>query len=178
MRREVVDHDDAVAALDRLCGDTVRRAAASAGATAAEEADLAQVIRERLLVPSAAGGPARIASYSGKVAPDDDPELGYLKRLYRSEFKDAFQTAVAALPARDRLVLRQSVLDSLGIDALAKLHHVHRATCARWLETARAAILATTQKILIERLELSRDELQSVIRLISSKLDVSLTRVL
>nr|HEX4316483.1 sigma factor-like helix-turn-helix DNA-binding protein [Kofleriaceae bacterium] len=204
----------ALAALDRHGGDTVRRATSSAGATASEQADLAQVIRERLLVPPAGGGPAKIAAYSGKgallswlrvvatreairmlpiarrepalhdddlaylVAPDDNPELGYLKRLYRAEFKDAFQAAVATLPDRDRLVLRQSVLDGLGIDALAKLHGVHRATCARWLESARAAILATTQKILIERLELSRDELQSVIRLISSRLDVSLARVL
>ncbi|CAN5362989.1 hypothetical protein BH11MYX1_BH11MYX1_37240 [soil metagenome] len=204
----------AVAALDRHCGPTIRHATAAAGATPAEQADLAQVVRERLLVSPATGGPAKILSYSGKgalvswirvvatreaarmlpiarrepvlddddlaylVAPDDSPELGYLKRLYRAEFKHAFQAAVAALPARDRLVLRQSVLDGLGIDALAKLHNVHRATCARWLEAARAEILAATQKILIEKLELSWNELQSVIRLISSKLDVSLTRVL
>ncbi|HEY0251929.1 MAG TPA: sigma factor-like helix-turn-helix DNA-binding protein [Kofleriaceae bacterium] len=204
----------AVSAFDRHCGETIRGATAAAGANATERDDLAQVIRERLLVPPANGGPVKILSYSGKgalvswvrvvatreaarmlpiarrepvlreddlaflVAPDDSPELGYLKRLYRAEFKQAFQAAVEALPARDRLVLRQSVLDGLGIDALAKLHGVHRATCARWLEAARTEIQVTTQKLLIDKLDLSRDELASVIRLISSHLEVSLTRVL
>jgi len=204
----------ALAAFEQHCGETIRRAIVASGATPAETDDLVQVVRERLIVPPASGGPARILSYSGRgslkawvkvvatreaarmlpiarrepaladddlariVASDDDPEIGYLKRLYRAEFKHAFQRAVAALPARDRLVLRQSVLDGLGIDALAAQHGVHRATCARWLEAARQQILAATQKELIERLELSRAELQSVIKLISSQLDVSLSRVL
>jgi len=204
----------ALAAFDRHCGETIRRATTAAGATEAERADLAQVVRERLLVAPASGGPPKILSYSGKgallawirvvatreaarmlpiarrdvaladddlahlVAPDDSPEVGYLKRLYRTEFKQAFQTAVEELPARDRLVLRQSVLDGLGIDQLAALHGVHRATCARWLEAAREEILAATQRELIQRLALSRGELQSVFKLISSQLDVSLARVL
>ncbi len=204
----------AISAFDRHCGPTIRIATTSAGATDAERDDLAQVIRERLLVPPAAGGPPKILSYSGKgalvswvrvvatreaarmlpiarrepalddddlaylVAPDDSPELGYLKRLYRSEFKQAFQAAVAELAPRARLLMRQSVLDGLGIDALAQLHGVHRATCARWLESARAEILAATQKHMLAKLELSRDELTSVIRMISSQLDVSLSRVL
>jgi RNA polymerase sigma-70 factor (ECF subfamily) len=204
----------ALAAFEVQCGDTIRRATTASGATPAESDDLAQVVRQRLLVAPASGGPAKIVSYSGRgslqawvkvvatreaarmlpiarrepaladddlarlVAPDDDPEIGYLKRLYRAEFKQAFQLAVAALPARDRLVLRQSVLDGLGIDALAAQHGVHRATCARWLEAARQQILAATQAELVQRLSLSRAELQSVIKLIASSLEVSLARVL
>lgn len=204
----------AVAAFEAQCGDTIRRATTASGATESERDDLAQVVRQRLLVAPASGGPPKIASYSGRgalaawvkvvatreaarmlpiarrepaladdelarlVAPDHDPEIGYLKRLYRAEFKQAFQLAVAALPARERLVLRQSVLDGLGIDALAAQHGVHRATCARWLEAARQQILVATQKELIARLELSRAELESVIKLISSQLEVSLARVL
>ena len=112
------------------------------------------------------------------VAPDDDPEIGYLKRLYRAEFKEAFQLAVAGLDDRERPVLRQHVLDGLGIDQPSALHHVHRATAARWIEAARASILTATQRELIRRLALSRAELTSVIRLIESQLDVSLSRVL
>jgi len=112
------------------------------------------------------------------VAPDDDPELGYLKRLYREELKQAFEAAVDTLEDRDRLLLRQHLLDRVGIDALAAQHAVHRATVARWIEAARATVVATTQRELLRRLRLSRSELASVLRLVQSDLDVSLPRVL
>jgi RNA polymerase sigma-70 factor, ECF subfamily len=112
------------------------------------------------------------------IAPDDNPEVGYLKRLYRDEFKRAFEVAVAALADRDRLLLRQYTLDGLTIDQLAALHGVHRATTARWVDAAREALLVATQRNLIERLQLSRDELVSVMRMIRSQLDVSLPRLL
>ncbi|HEU0033923.1 MAG TPA: hypothetical protein VFQ53_25015 [Kofleriaceae bacterium] len=112
------------------------------------------------------------------VAPDDDPELGYLKRLYRDELKRAFAAAVDALDDRDRLLLRQHVIDRVGIDQLAAQHAVHRATVARWIEAAREAVVAGTQRALLRSLRLDRDELASVLRLIRSDLDVSLPRVL
>jgi RNA polymerase sigma-70 factor (ECF subfamily) len=114
----------------------------------------------------------------GLIAGDDDPEVGYLKRLYRAEFKRAFHAAVDALDGRARLLLRQHTLDGLGIDQLATLHGVHRATAARWIEAAREAVLSGTQRELIRRLRLSHGELASVIRLIQSQLEVSLPRAL
>jgi RNA polymerase sigma-70 factor (ECF subfamily) len=114
----------------------------------------------------------------GLIAGDDDPEVGYLKRLYRAEFKRAFHAAVDALDGRARLLLRQHTLDGLGIDQLATLHGVHRATAARWIEAAREAVLAGTQRELIRRLRLTHGELASVIRLIQSQLEVSLPRAL
>jgi RNA polymerase sigma-70 factor (ECF subfamily) len=204
----------ALAGFEQRCGQAIQRAFATMGAAQADRADLEQVVRQRLLVAPAAGGPARIASYSaraplpawvrvvatreaarrspraqrersadddelaGLLAADDDPELGYLKRLYRDEFKRAFHAAIDALPARDRLVLCQHLLDGLGIDQLAALHGVHRATTARWIHGAREAVLAGTQRALVDRLRLSRAEVVSVMRLIASQLDVSLARVL
>jgi RNA polymerase sigma-70 factor (ECF subfamily) len=112
------------------------------------------------------------------IAGDDDPEIGYLKRLYRAEFKRAFHAAVEALDDRARLMLRQHALDGLGIDRLAALHGVHRATAARWIDAAREAVLAGTHRELVRRLQLSRSELASMIRLIHSQLDVSLARLL
>jgi RNA polymerase sigma-70 factor (ECF subfamily) len=115
---------------------------------------------------------------AGLIAGDDDPEIGYLKRLYRDELKRAFHAAIDALDDRARLLLRQHALDGLDLDQLAALHGAHRATIARWLAAARAAVLAATQRELIARLRLSRTELASVMRLIGSRLDVSLPRAL
>lgn len=112
------------------------------------------------------------------MARDDDPEIGYLKRLYRGEFKRAFRAAIEALGDRERVLLAQHVLDDLSIDQIAALHRVHRATAARWLQAARAAVLDGTQRELIRRLRLSRTELASVMRLIESQLEVSLPRLL
>jgi RNA polymerase sigma-70 factor (ECF subfamily) len=112
------------------------------------------------------------------IGADSDPEVAYLKRLYREEFKRAFHAAADALDARDRLLLRQHALDGLSIDQLSTLHGVHRATAARWIDAARQALLAGTQRQLIQRLRLSRSELASVMRLIQSQLDVTLPQVL
>jgi RNA polymerase sigma-70 factor (ECF subfamily) len=203
----------ALAGFEQRCGTAIERAIAATGASAAERADLGQVVRQRLLVAPADGDTPRIAAYSargplaawvrvvatreaarmlgrarrevadndelaGLLADGDDPEIGYLKRLYRGEFKRAFQAAIEALTDRQRLLLRQHVLDGLSIDQLAALYGAHRSTTARWLEAARDAVLAGTQRELVQRLQLSRGELASVMRLIHSQLDVSLSRVL
>ena len=109
-----------------------------------------------------------------EVGAGDSPELAHLKQKYREEFRVAFAEAVAALPARDRLLLRQSVLDGLGIDALAAQHGVHRATAARWVTAAREAVIHGTRSAFRARLRVAPDELESVLRLIHSQLDISL----
>jgi RNA polymerase sigma-70 factor (ECF subfamily) len=207
----------AVAAFDAACIPVIDRAVAASGATRAEVDDLRQVVRQRLLVPTATeAGEAepRIATYTGRgnlkswvrvvatreaarllprerrevsaddddlaglIARDDDPEVGYLKRLYRAEFKQAFTAAVAGLSDRERLVLRQHALDGLSIDQLAAFYRVHRATTARWIEAAREAVLDGTRRELVKRLQLSRSELDSIMRLIGSQLEVSLPKLL
>lgn len=131
--------------------------------------------RARRAEREAAAGDEQLA---GLTASDDDPEVGYLKRQYRNEFKQAFHAAVAALGARQRLLLRQHALDGLSIDQLAALHGVHRATAARQVQAARDAVLAGTRRELMQRLRLSPRELASMMRLIHSQLDLSLPRVL
>jgi RNA polymerase sigma-70 factor (ECF subfamily) len=108
----------------------------------------------------------------------DDPELRYLKSLYRAEFKESFEAALAALKARDRNLLAQQLLDGLTLDQLAVLYRVHRATISRWLASARATLLERTRKALKSRLGVGADELDSIMRLIVSRLDVTLRPLL
>lgn len=111
-------------------------------------------------------------------APGNDPELEYLKRLYRGEFKRAFEEAALALSAEDRNVLRYHYAHGLTIDQIGALYSVHRATAARRVAKARAELLAETRRRLGTRLKLSSDELDSVMRMIESDVHMSLTRVL
>jgi RNA polymerase sigma-70 factor (ECF subfamily) len=107
-----------------------------------------------------------------------DPGLAALKAEYRAEFAVALREAIEDLTAEDRTLLRQQIVDGLSIDAIGAAFGVHRATAARWLNRARGALVAATHRRLAERLKLPVDQIESVIRLVSSQLDASVIRYL
>lgn len=111
-------------------------------------------------------------------APDDDAELGYMKAHYRDAFRRAFEHAAAGLDPADRNVLRQHYSLGLGIDDLARVFGIHRATAARRIAKARDALFAGTRLELRRDLGLRPDELDSVMRLIESQVHVTVDRVL
>lgn len=113
-----------------------------------------------------------------KVIVTDDPELESLKNTYRREFKDAFQQAFGALTPRERNVLRLEHLDQLNIDRIGALYGVHRATVARWRASARKSLLVETRRVFQAEHRVDRQEFDSIMRLIQSQFDVSLTRLL
>jgi RNA polymerase sigma-70 factor (ECF subfamily) len=115
---------------------------------------------------------------AARIGATADPQLDHLKRVYREEFRAAFATAVDALADRERLLLRQYTLDGLSIDELAKLHAIHRATAARRVNAARAAVIDGTRAALVARLRIDPAELGSILRLIHSQLDISLPAAL
>jgi RNA polymerase sigma-70 factor (ECF subfamily) len=108
-----------------------------------------------------------------QLMPKDDPELSYLKGVYRQEFKNAFAETLRSLGDREATLLRQQIIDGLSIDELGALYRVHRATAARWLEHARRRLVEGTMSLLRSRLQVQSDELDSILRLIRSQLDVS-----
>jgi RNA polymerase sigma-70 factor (ECF subfamily) len=111
------------------------------------------------------------------TAPDDDPEMAYLKRRYAAEVKEAFEEAAGELGPEDRNVLREHYARGLSIDQIAAVRGVHRATAARRLVSARDSVLAGTRRILMTRLRLSRAELESVVRMVESRMHVTAERV-
>ncbi len=112
------------------------------------------------------------------LSPADDPELGYIRDLYRAECAEAFRSALATVPARERSLLRYQLIDGLGLDEIGALHGVHRATAARWLAHARTAILERTRAEIVGRLGIAPGEVDSILRLVHSRLDVSMERAL
>lgn len=104
----------------------------------------------------------------------DDPEMMHLKGLYRGVFKTAFEAAFAGLSARDRTLLRYKYCDASTLDEMASLYRVHRATVARWLADIRENLLAQTRERMKLELATSDSELDSIMRVIQSKLDISI----
>ncbi len=111
-------------------------------------------------------------------AQTDDPELEYIQRVYKTEFKDALQDAFGALTPRERNLLRHQVLHGLNIDQVGALYHVHRTTAFRWIEKARKALLRETRKALMNRLRVGSGEFLSIMRVVGGDLDVSVRRLL
>jgi RNA polymerase sigma-70 factor (ECF subfamily) len=106
------------------------------------------------------------------------PELMYLRRLYGEKFQTAFREAVASLAPRDRNLLRHSVIDELGIDQLAAIYHVHRATAARQLNQARTKLIEATKDRMRSMMRVSEAELESILRVIVTMVDVTLRQML
>ena len=107
-----------------------------------------------------------------------DPELAYLQQHYGAQFRTAFSTALASLSPRERNLLRHSVLDGLGIDQIAAIYHVHRATAARQLKQARTALVGATRERMRVALGVGESELDSIFRVLVSMADVTLREIL
>lgn len=103
-----------------------------------------------------------------------DPELALVRARHADDFARALRDAFARLDERERNLLRLHFLDGLGIDGLAPVFAVHRATAARWLAAARARLQDEVLALLRERLDVGTRELDSIARLVRSELEISL----
>jgi RNA polymerase sigma-70 factor (ECF subfamily) len=113
-----------------------------------------------------------------RLPPAADPERAMLQARYQGEFQAALEAAIADLTVQERNVLRLHFLDGLGIDAIGDLYRIHRATAARWIARGRERLLEATRLRLRERLRVEEAELDSLMRLVRSKLDLSLRGLL
>jgi RNA polymerase sigma-70 factor (ECF subfamily) len=104
----------------------------------------------------------------------ENPELAVLRERYRDQVRLAFATALRGLEPRQRTLLRQYHIDRLTIDQLASLHRVNRSTTARWVAAARSATLELTREHLSRSAGIAPGEVDSIIRLVRSQLDLSL----
>ena len=110
------------------------------------------------------------------VASSSDPEASYMKAAFREIFRESFREALLALEARERNIVRQSLIDGLSIDELGELYGVHRATAARWLHAAKERIMVETRARFASKSRASQTECDSMFRMISSHLDLSIRR--
>jgi RNA polymerase sigma-70 factor (ECF subfamily) len=108
----------------------------------------------------------------------DNPELAKLKAQQRKAFKAAFEQGVATLSSRERNLLELTFLKRMSIDKLGALYGVHRATAARWVTSARENLTRAIHKILSTQLAVPPAELDNLLPLVESQLELSLERML
>jgi RNA polymerase sigma-70 factor (ECF subfamily) len=113
-----------------------------------------------------------------RVLPLDDPEISILRAQYRDTVDAALRAALIGLDGRSRALLRYQLIDGWSIDQVGKLYGVHRATAARWLAEARELLGGAIRRELATRLQIAASEVDSIVRLVQSRVDMSLERIL
>jgi RNA polymerase sigma-70 factor, ECF subfamily len=106
------------------------------------------------------------------------PELDAFKSRFRGMLAPALRAASRRIDGRARTLIAMHYLDSVTLEEIARAYEVHRATAARWLADAREAFLDATRDELAVIARVPRAEIDSMVRLILSQLDVSLRQVI
>lgn len=126
----------------------------------------------------ARGPRAELAAAASPDRADGDPELEILKAHCRQEFAAAVESVLGSLADRERRVLRLHYMEGRSINDIAELFGVHRLTVSRWLKAMRSDILDRTRQLLIDRHRLPAAEADSLMELVQSRFDLSLSKVL
>jgi len=92
-------------------------------------------------------------------------------------FQKALRNALAQLSARERNVLRLRFVDDWSPEDIGTSYGVHRATVARWIAAARETVRSAMADELIRTMGFRPSEFESVVRLIESRLHISLARM-
>jgi RNA polymerase sigma-70 factor (ECF subfamily) len=107
------------------------------------------------------------------VAPELEGPGQVVAAAERRDIQQAIATAVAALASRERAILRMHFINGLGIDPIAKMLGVHRATAARQLAKIKVDLVERVRATLAERWG-DADKLSRI----TSRIDLSLERLL
>jgi RNA polymerase sigma-70 factor (ECF subfamily) len=110
--------------------------------------------------------------------PAHAPGLSYMKENYREAFGTCFEEAIGTLSSRDRNLLRLHLLDKVTLEQLATMYSVHRATVVRWIAKIREDLFSQTRERLSKQLKIGSREFESLMKLIESRLDLSVRRML
>jgi RNA polymerase sigma-70 factor (ECF subfamily) len=106
------------------------------------------------------------------------PERDHLRRRYGPEFKAAVESALAGLSPKERNYLRLHFVEGLTLEQIGAMEGAHKSSVSRWLSRARQTVGVQVRDLLGQRLKLSAEELDSLMGLLQSELELSLMRVL
>jgi RNA polymerase sigma-70 factor (ECF subfamily) len=105
-----------------------------------------------------------------------DLDTSLLKHHFAKAFSTAFKAALTQLSARDRHLLQLHYLEGMRAEELGRIFNTHRTTVWRWLTQCREQLLQATRAELAKTVR--SDELSSLMNVVHSQLDVSISREL
>jgi RNA polymerase sigma-70 factor (ECF subfamily) len=111
----------------------------------------------------------------GGVTP---PELALFRQRYGRQFQRALGDVLSKAPDSDRAILRLYLVNNVSVEKIGKMLGVSQSTASRWLAKAREDVLSNLNAVLKQRLRISSGEIESLARLLASRLDMSIAEVL
>jgi RNA polymerase sigma-70 factor (ECF subfamily) len=131
---------------------------------------------------------ANISRRETAVATPDDELIDRVaatdltRDLWRAELRDAvrraFGSAITRVSYFERELLAAFIVRGQGLDEIANAHEVHRATAARWMARARAALDRELRSELERDLGASDSEVASILDSVRSSIELSVERLL
>jgi RNA polymerase sigma-70 factor (ECF subfamily) len=141
-----------------------------------------QVAAQRAALMHVRGGQAEARARDGAaaevIAEHALPEVGYIGERYRQDFEDALRDALGRVNQRQRVLLRLHLVNGLSVESIGKMFGVSQSTASRWLAAVRESLLADVKAALQARLGATSGELASLVNLVASRLDMSLSQIL
>jgi RNA polymerase sigma-70 factor (ECF subfamily) len=107
-----------------------------------------------------------------------DPEVLYMKGELREAFEGAVTEALGRLKPRERLVLKLFLVSGMTLDAIGKSLGITRQAVSKTIARARESIVAYVETSVQQRLKMTKEDLSSILRVVATQLDVSISRVL
>lgn len=108
----------------------------------------------------------------------DDPEVVILRQRFMPEIDAALRHAIAALDAKERLLLHFYYVDGLTLAKIAALERIGTSTVFRRITAATQTVLGSVKQALSDKLQLSITSLDSLLRNVRDDIDLSLSQVL
>ena len=108
----------------------------------------------------------------------EEPEIALAKARHGPDLAAAFIAALGALEPRERVLLRLHHARGWSVDRIGAFYKVGRSTAARWIAAARNALLEGAKGRLSAQLNLTPTELESLVALLRSNVELSLIRIL
>ena len=110
--------------------------------------------------------------------PDADPELLLVKARYVEEFRRAIQLAMSQLSDRQATLLQLRYGQQLELQGIAAVYRVTPRTVQRWLGEAHDELNRKVRKALTMDKRLTERDVQSLLLLVQSQLDITLSALL
>jgi RNA polymerase sigma-70 factor (ECF subfamily) len=105
-------------------------------------------------------------------------EIALFRQRYGPDFQRALKDVLAQAPQSDRAILRLYLVNNVSVERIGKMMGVSQSTASRWLAKAREDVLASLKSVLKDRLKISSGEIDSLGRLLTSRLDWSIAETL
>lgn len=105
-------------------------------------------------------------------------EITFIRDRYRAAAADALRRAIAALEARERLLLAYYYYDEMTLKEIGQVFNVHEATVSRWIAKVQKRTRKLVEKSLTRDHSFNRQEVSEAIAVAAEEMDISVREYL